>query len=310
MRHVRLIPIVLFAASALLALKVVGLTTGTGSFAVGPSQAIAAGDRDPLLEPIDLAQEAESLRMAQEEAAKAAGVPSAEDPTLPQSPDLEPEPEPAKPEVSANLPPVAPEPAEPAPTAPDPPALLSPAGLPVSTVRPEEFTPPVVSSETAILESLAERRRQLEAREEEINLRLKLLEAAEVKLQQRLDELKNIEAQLGGAAAEARKSGEENLKGLVSMYENMKPKAAAEVFNSLDLQVLMALVEVMNPRKMAAVLGAMDPAKAGQLTVALAGNVGPAAVVIRREVSGEAGLPAEVPAAPMELPKIQPAGAN
>ncbi len=54
------------------------------------------------------------------------------------------------------------------------------------------------------------------------------------------------------------------------MYETMKPKEAARVFDKLDLAVLVPVVNAMNPRKMAEVLAAMSPEAASKLTVELA----------------------------------------
>ena len=54
------------------------------------------------------------------------------------------------------------------------------------------------------------------------------------------------------------------------MYEAMKPKDAARVFDRLGLDVLVPVVQQMNPRKMSEVLAAMSPDRAEKLTVALA----------------------------------------
>ena len=76
----------------------------------------------------------------------------------------------------------------------------------------------------------------------------------------------------------------------------MKPKDAARVFDPLDVAVLMAMVDHMNPRKMSEILAAMDPAAAEKLTVALA----------RKAASGDiaaAGVEPG-PARDVELPRL------
>jgi flagellar motility protein MotE (MotC chaperone) len=50
----------------------------------------------------------------------------------------------------------------------------------------------------------------------------------------------------------------------------MKPKEAARIFERLDMGVLIDVVKRMQPRKMSAVLAAMDPVAAQELTVELA----------------------------------------
>ena len=57
---------------------------------------------------------------------------------------------------------------------------------------------------------------------------------------------------------------------IVAMYETMRPKDAANIFNNLDMAVLLQVSKTMNPRKMAPILAAMDPARAQELTVAMA----------------------------------------
>ena len=64
--------------------------------------------------------------------------------------------------------------------------------------------------------------------------------------------------------------GEQQLKSLVKVYENMKPKDAARIFEQLDLDILLDVAERMREAKMAPILANMDPGKAKQITVELA----------------------------------------
>jgi flagellar motility protein MotE (MotC chaperone) len=56
----------------------------------------------------------------------------------------------------------------------------------------------------------------------------------------------------------------------VAMYETMKAKEAATIFNQLDMPVLLRVTRAMNPRKMAPILARMDPMRAKSLTAGLA----------------------------------------
>jgi flagellar motility protein MotE (MotC chaperone) len=58
--------------------------------------------------------------------------------------------------------------------------------------------------------------------------------------------------------------------GIVAMYETMKPKDAANIFNALDIEVLLRVAKTMSPRKMAPILAEMDPSRAQELTVRMA----------------------------------------
>ena len=59
-------------------------------------------------------------------------------------------------------------------------------------------------------------------------------------------------------------------KGIVTMYEGMKPKDAAKVFDRLEMPVLIEIASQIAPRKMSDILGLMQTDAAERLTVELA----------------------------------------
>jgi flagellar motility protein MotE (MotC chaperone) len=166
-----------------------------------------------------------------------------------------------------------------------------PAGLPVNLERA-----PGSPGEKALLERLGERREVLDERQRELDTRENLLKAADRKLETRINELKELETKAKETAA-AEPGGAQALKNLVTMYETMKPKEAARVFEKLDMAVLVPVVNSMNPRKMAEVLAAMSPEAASKLTVELATR--------GQKVANGNGVPSgALPAG--ELPAIEP----
>jgi flagellar motility protein MotE (MotC chaperone) len=58
------------------------------------------------------------------------------------------------------------------------------------------------------------------------------------------------------------------------MYEGMKPKDAARVFDRLEMSVLFEIASQIAPRKMSDILGLMAPDAAERLTVELARRAG------------------------------------
>jgi len=60
------------------------------------------------------------------------------------------------------------------------------------------------------------------------------------------------------------------MKSLVKIYENMKPKDAAPIFEQLDMDVLLDIVDRMKEAKVAPILAQMNPAKAKEVTDELA----------------------------------------
>lgn len=156
---------------------------------------------------------------------------------------------------------------------------------------------PVSPAEKALLERLGQRRDEIEARMRELDMREKLLDSAEKKLGGRVDDLKALEEKVEGPRKQEADANQA-VKNLVIMYETMKPKDAARVFDRLALDILVPVVQQMNPRKMSDVLAAMSPEAAERLTVALSVRGRPAVATER--------APAPTPAG-NELPAIEPA---
>lgn len=128
----------------------------------------------------------------------------------------------------------------------------------------------VSPAEKALLERLGERREEIEARMRELDMRERLLDTAEKKLDGRVGDLKQLEDKVDAPRSKPAEDEAKAIKNLVIMYETMKPKDAARVFDRLGLDVLVPVVQQMNPRKMSDVLAAMAPERAEKLTVALA----------------------------------------
>ena len=169
----------------------------------------------------------------------------------------------------------------PKPAAPD----TKPDGV---VIKPEENQQQVSPAEKAILERLQSRRQELEARQREIDIRESLLRAAEQRIQSKTEEMKAIEGRISGAQAAKAEADNARFKSIVTMYEGMKPKDAAKVFDRLDMSVLLEIASQIAPRKMSDILGLMTPEAAERLTVELARRAG-----------------ADRPEASAELPKIE-----
>jgi len=129
---------------------------------------------------------------------------------------------------------------------------------------------PASTQSSDVLEALAARRKALDARQNEVEMREKLLAAAEARIDDKIVELKELKAKIDEVFKTEESKGDEKFKSLVKVYENMKPKDAAAVFEQLDMTVLLELLDRMNERKLAAILAAMDPARAQAVTVELA----------------------------------------
>ena len=124
--------------------------------------------------------------------------------------------------------------------------------------------------ERAVLERLQERRRELDSRSHELDMRENLIKAAEKRLEAKVTELKGVEARITTADASREKAQLQRYQSIVVMYENMKLKDAARIFDRLDLKILVDVSTQMKPAKMADILAQMAPEAAERLTVELA----------------------------------------
>ena len=147
----------------------------------------------------------------------------------------------------------------------DPPK--GPDGTLVPLGADNKLLPP---GERAILERLQDRRQQLDARVREMEMRESLLQATEKRLEARLAELKAIEARISAIVQQRDEDELKRFKGIVTMYENMKPKEAARIFDRLDLKILVDVSTQMKPATMSAILAQMAPEAAERLTIELA----------------------------------------
>lgn len=166
------------------------------------------------------------------------------------------------------------------------------------------LTSPASPAEEALIARIAEQRDELERRLRDLDMREELLAAAERRLEERIGGRDPVaaaaaEPQAQAAAASQRPDAQENeqaLTRLVSMYEAMRPKDAARVFDRLALEVLVPIVDRMNPRRMAEVMALMSSEAAERLTIALAMRARGMPLPGIRAATTQALPPTELPA--------------
>jgi len=174
------------------------------------------------------------------------------------------------------------------------PAAAPPAAAPPPPqAAPANQPPAISSSERAILERLQERRQELDTRQRELEMRENLLRATERRMEQRINELRELESRITSQEQRRDEAEQARFRGVVSMYESMRPKDAARIFDSLDMSVLIEVARAMRPPKLADVIAQMQPEPAKRLTTELARRPQQQAAVDPRSVS------------PDTLPKIE-----
>jgi len=227
----RLLPVTIAVLAALLAVKTIDLARYAAAVRYDAGAAVMAQAR---------AATPDTPPPAAPAAAKAAGSPTAAAPAAPSA-----------------------VPASPSPASPSP-ALPSPAS-------PSAAPPLAISEgERAILLDLRQRRQQLDARDAALAARESILAAAEQKLEAQAQALTALQKKLQDLEDVRTQREEAGWQGLVKLYEDMKPRDAATIFNDLDMPVLLAVVDRMKEQKAAPILAAMNPDKARDVTTGLA----------------------------------------
>ena len=127
-------------------------------------------------------------------------------------------------------------------------------------------------SEIMILQELAERREALDVRAKEIDKRAIQLKVAETEIDKKLRQLKEYEERLNKLINRYSEQEQENINSLVKLYSSMKPKDAARIFDTMDLEITVAILKGMKPSASSAILSQMNSEKAQAVTAELIGN--------------------------------------
>jgi flagellar motility protein MotE (MotC chaperone) len=160
--------------------------------------------------------------------------------------------------------------ADPPAPAPAPRAAEQPRQRPVPAELPPPPPDPAIAAERALLETLRGRRTELDAREQALAAREQVLAAAERRLTARIDEMTALQDRLMALERGRAEREEAGWRGLVKLYEGMRPRDAAQIFDDLEMSVLVQLVDRMREAKAAPVIGTMRPERARELTAELA----------------------------------------
>jgi flagellar motility protein MotE (MotC chaperone) len=123
--------------------------------------------------------------------------------------------------------------------------------MPQACAMPEEMLQ-IINTERQFLE---EQKANLARREAEVALASEKLQLE----QARLDELKGA---LDDMFAKIEAAKTDDVRRLVSLYSNMKPKDAAAIMNDLDIEVSVMVLGTMAERNAAPILASLSPVRA------------------------------------------------
>lgn len=131
------------------------------------------------------------------------------------------------------------------------------------------------AAEVQVLQALSARREALDRRAGEVETQDAMVLAAEQRLNERLAELRQLETTVNDLLGRLDESQEQRMASLVDVYQRMRAKDAAEVFDGLDDAVLVQVASRMRQANLAEVMGRMNPDRARRLTQMLAERARP-----------------------------------
>jgi flagellar motility protein MotE (MotC chaperone) len=178
------------------------------------------------------------------------------------------------------------------------PAPPKAAPAPVCAPTPAELARQagISPSELQVLQSLGNRRTQLDAREQTLDTQLQLLAAAEAKVDSKLKQLAGLKGDIQGLLGQADAQKQTEMARLVTAYEKMKPQDAAARMTLLDDSVRLPLASKIKVSALSAILAQMPPVAAKTLTEKLADRL--TAADQARQAVAAATAPQPAPAAP------------
>lgn len=120
-----------------------------------------------------------------------------------------------------------------------------------------------------LYKDLTARRAALDTRDKTLSQREALLEAGQKELDRKYTELTGLRDEIQSLLKKQTDEEQARIQSLVKIYTGMKPKDAARIFNTLDMDILVDVVGKMPEGKVSPIVAAMDPDRARALTALL-----------------------------------------
>lgn len=129
------------------------------------------------------------------------------------------------------------------------------------------------ASEVNVVNSLSQRRRELDARDSQLTVQANMIAAAEARVDGKIAQLKQLQAKITALLVQHDDAQKAQIASLVKTYTSMKAKDAARIFNNLPDEVLVPVAHDMKSDVLGLVMANMNPESARELTVKLANKL-------------------------------------
>jgi flagellar motility protein MotE (MotC chaperone) len=145
-----------------------------------------------------------------------------------------------------------------------PPAAIDPAITALAAAQEEKV-------ELDHLSNLRDKKKELDAREEEISRVEAELQKQQEELAQKIKELKDTREHISRMLEERVRGDEQKVETLVQMYSNMRPPQAAKIFENLDEDLAIDILGRMKKKSAADIMNLLKPEKAQVFSEKFAG---------------------------------------
>ncbi len=130
--------------------------------------------------------------------------------------------------------------------------------------------PKYTPTEIEILTNLSKRKKELDSYNDELEKKEKLLNVTEQRIEGKIEELNELKLSLQELIKKYNEQDEEGMQSLVKIYEKMKPKEAAKIFEDLEMEVLLPVIDRMKESRVSPILAQLSAKKAIKITKELA----------------------------------------
>jgi flagellar motility protein MotE (MotC chaperone) len=161
-------------------------------------------------------------------------------------------------------------------------------------------------AELQVIQSLGERRGELDAREQGLDTQLALIQAAEAKVDARIATMNGLKGDIQGLLGQLDDKQQAEIDTLVKVYEGMKPADSAARFVLLSDDVRLPIAAKMKPRILSAMIAKMPPPEAKRLTESLAARFVSQAAAARQAINPTAANLATPANPPTQLAQATP----
>lgn len=136
-------------------------------------------------------------------------------------------------------------------------------------IKPKIYEPQpddLASADKKILEELGALKTEIQNKKQSLDEREVLLQVTEKRVDEKISELQALKSQIEAILGKLDQEQKDKILSLVKIYEAMKPKDAARIFDNLEMDVLIEVADHMKEARLAPIMAKMNDGKAKSLT--------------------------------------------